>query len=345
MNEPLNPHKQPYLVPPPEKLEVIESIQDHIGEQLSLLSLPDEEKNWQPTDFLPDFSKDGWEKDLAELRESAQGLPDATLIALVGGMITEEALPNYSAAFNRFAGANDKTGVDDSPYAQWGRAWVAEENRHGDVLNKFLYLSGRVDMRAIERTIQHLLVNGFDLKQDGDPYKGFVYTSFQERATKISHSNIAKLTKKAGFKALYKLCQIISGDEARHEEGYKRFMDKIFEVDPNGAVLAFTEMMKRTITMPASRMLDGRDPNLFEHFEILAQKAGVYTAFDYADIIDHLIKRWKIATITGLNSEAAAGQEFLCGLSARYRKLAERIEKKVSNSPPVSFSWIFERAV
>jgi len=334
-----------YLSPPEEKLEVIDSIQDHIAQQLSLLSLPGQEKNWQPTDFLPDFSKDGWEKELEELRESAQGLPDETLVVLVGDMITEEALPNYSSAFNRFAGANDRTGVDDSPYSQWGRAWVAEENRHGDALNKFLYLTGRVDMRAIERTIQHLLVNGFDLHHDGDPYKGFVYTSFQERATKISHSNVAKLAQKAGFKGLHKLCQIISGDEARHEEGYKRFMDKIFEVDPNNAVLAFTEMMKRTITMPARLMMDDRDPDLFEHFELVAQRAGVYTAYDYADIIDHLIKRWKVETLSGLNSEAAEGQEYLCKLSQRYRKLADRVEKKIKEYRPVPFSWIFDRAV
>ncbi|MCA9417678.1 MAG: acyl-ACP desaturase [Candidatus Omnitrophica bacterium] len=337
--------ESPFLTPCQEKLEVIDSIQDHIGDQLSLLSLPGKEKNWQPTDFLPDLSKDGWEKEVEELRESARGLPDETLVVLVGDMITEEALPNYSAAFNRFAGANDKTGVDDSPYAQWGRAWVAEENRHGDVLNKFLYLTGRVDMRAIERTIQHLIVNGFNLQHDGDPYKGFVYTSFQERATKISHSNVAKLCQKAGFKSLHRMCQIISGDEARHEEGYKRFMDKIFEVDPNNAVLSFAEMMRRTITMPAKTMLDDKDPNLFEHFEMVAQRAGVYTALDYADIIDHLIKRWKLETLTGLNSEAAEGQDYLCKLSNRYRRLAERIEKKIKDYKPVPFSWIFDRAV
>jgi hypothetical protein len=27
------------------------------------------------------------------------------------------------------------------------RQWTGEENRHGDLLNKYLYLSGRVNMR------------------------------------------------------------------------------------------------------------------------------------------------------------------------------------------------------
>jgi acyl-[acyl-carrier-protein] desaturase len=35
--------------------------------------------------------------------------------------------------------------------------WTAEENRHGDLMNKYLWLTGRVDMRAVETTIQNLI--------------------------------------------------------------------------------------------------------------------------------------------------------------------------------------------
>lgn len=70
--------------------------------------------------------------------------------------------------------------------------------RHGDLLNRYLYLTGRVDMRSIEVTIQHLITNGFNPKIKKDPYKGFIYTSFQERATKVSHQNVARLANNAG---------------------------------------------------------------------------------------------------------------------------------------------------
>ncbi len=75
---------------------------------------------------------------------------------------------------------------------------LTNPHRHGDLLNRYLYLTGRVDMRSVEVTIQHLITNGFNPKIKKDPYKGFIYTSFQERATKISHQNVARLANTAG---------------------------------------------------------------------------------------------------------------------------------------------------
>ena len=69
---------------------------------------------------------------------------------------------------------------------RWNRQWTAEENRHGDLMNKYCYLSGRVNMKAVERTIQNLIGSGMDPKTENNPYLGFIYTSFQERATKVS---------------------------------------------------------------------------------------------------------------------------------------------------------------
>jgi hypothetical protein len=68
------------------------------------------------------------------------------------------------------------------PFSCTRRAWVAEENRHGDLMNKFCYLTGRVNMRAVEVTIQNLIGSGMDPKTENNPYLGFIYTSFQVRA-------------------------------------------------------------------------------------------------------------------------------------------------------------------
>lgn len=77
------------------------------------------------------------------LREASSLLPQEYLVVLVGDMVTEEALPSYMNMLNTLDETRDDTGAAATPWAQWTRAWTSEENRHGDVLNKYLYLSGR----------------------------------------------------------------------------------------------------------------------------------------------------------------------------------------------------------
>ena len=76
-------------------------------------------------------------------------------------MITEETLPTYHARINGTEIFHDQTGIDETPWA----IWSAEENRHGDLLNKYLYLSGRVDMKQVETTIQYLIAAGMVINE------------------------------------------------------------------------------------------------------------------------------------------------------------------------------------
>jgi acyl-[acyl-carrier-protein] desaturase len=196
-------------------------------------------------------------------------------------------------------------------------------------------------MRSIETTIHHLIKNGFNPQTEDDPYLGFVYTSFQEYATKISHRNVGVLAKRAGEDRLHKICGMIAGDEARHEKAYKLFMSKVFELDPAGAILAFAKMMKTKIAMPSMLMDDGKSRSLYEKFSLVAQKAGVYTTKDYAEIIAALVHEWQVEKLGMLSDAAAKAQDYLCGLSARYQKLAER----VSFTGSEKFSWIYDREI
>lgn len=107
-------------------------------------------------------------------------------------------------------------------------------------------------------------------------------------------------------------------------------------------------MMRKKITMPAHLMYDGQDPSLFEHFAAVAQRLEVYTADDYADILEYLIGRWRLEKIEqGLTSEGRCAQEFVCGLAPRIRKLQERADERAKKMKPrgVKFSWIFNKEV
>ena len=85
--------------------------------------------------------------------------------------------------------------------------------------------------------------SGFNPKIKKDPYKGFVYTSFQERATKISHQNVARLANSAGDGNLGLICSKIAGDESRHEKAYQAIFQEILKKDPEGGLKSFYELM------------------------------------------------------------------------------------------------------
>ena len=313
-------------------------MQSFVGDNLNFLGQVG--KSWQPTDYLPDLGAEDWREQLENFRKQSVQISDAVLVILVGDMVTEEALPSYAVSLNLIA--RDFEGTDPSPWAKWLRGWTAEENRHGDLLNAYLRLTGRVDMRAIELTINHLIANGFNPNAFPDPYNGLIYTSFQERATKISHGNAGKLVAQQGDSHLGSICKRIAGDESRHEAFYTKMMRHVFELDPEGAMLSFRQMMRSLIAMPGRLMYDGKDPDLFDHFAIVAQRAGVYTVHDYASIIDHLVKIWEVATrpVTG---KAAKAQEYLCRQAERYASYADEITESLKRQPQIAFSWIHDR--
>ena len=74
-----------------------------------------------------------------------------------------------------------------------------------------------MNMKAVDVTVQNLIGSGMDPKTENNPYLGFIYTSFQERATKISHGNTARHALEYGDDTLAKICGLIAADEGRHE--------------------------------------------------------------------------------------------------------------------------------
>lgn len=320
--------------------EVLRGLAGFVGEKLSLLAPVD--KAWQPTDFLPDLTADDWRDRLERFRGPATEIPDALLVVLVADMVTEEALPNYAVSLNLMA--EDHTGTDPGPWARWLRGWVSEENRHGDLLNAYLRLTGRVDMRAVEVTVHHLINAGFNPRAYPDLYGGLVYTAFQERATRISHDNVARLASAGGERTLGRICKRIAGDEARHEAFYTAAMGKVLDQDPDGGLRVIMSMLKRTIAMPGRQMYDGRDPDLFDHFAAVAQRLGVYTVEDYATIVDHLVLTWGLAG-RSVSGKAARAQDYICRHAERCRNLAPFVTEAAAKQPPIGFRWIFDRKV
>jgi acyl-[acyl-carrier-protein] desaturase len=323
----------------PTRLEVMTSLEGFVNDRIPELTMG-EEDYWQPADLLPDLSRPGALEEISELQAHARDLSDDLLVVLIGDMITEEALPSYSMWIQQLD-AFDRNGEPRNGWGNWLRKWTSEENRHGDLLNKYLYLSGRVNMREVEVTIQNLLTDGGDVGVGTDPYKTFTYTSFQEVATQISHNNVAVQARKAGDRLLARMCGTIAGDERRHARAYKLFFQKCLELDPSNALLAFHEMMKTKITMPAVYMRERGKVlgETFKKFSNVAERSGIYTPLDYTNILAELLAAWDIEHLKGLTDKAEAAQQYLCSLPERYRKVAERFAGR-NRAEDYSFSWL-----
>ncbi len=305
------------------RLEVMQFLEKNVDTFVDQYLIP-VEKIWQPTDFLPNSQSENFFEEVKELREIAKDLPYDFWVTLVGDTITEEALPTYESWLMDVEGIDQ---VEANGWSKWIRQWTGEENRHGDLLNKYLYLSGRVNMREVEMTTQHLINDGFDIGTGRDPYKNFVYTSFQELATYVSHNRVAQLAKTYGDNKLSKICKMIAGDEMRHHHAYSEFVNRIFQVDPSEMMLAFQYMMKQKIVMPAQFLRESGEKmsSAFEHFSDSAQRIGVYTASDYVDIMQKLIDKWEIDKISNLTDEAEKARDYLMKLPGRMAKISERL--------------------
>ena len=323
------------MVLPASRIEVMNFIglkmDEIIGEYLKPIDC-----NWQPSDFLPESDSENFLPDIKLLQEECKELPYDYMAVLIGDTITEEALPTYESWLMSVEGVDSTN--DPKGWAKWVRWWTAEENRHGDLLNKYLYLSGRVNMKQMETSTQYLIADGYDIGTGTDPYKNFVYTSFQELATNISHRRTASLSKQYGNKTLSKMCGVIAADELRHYKAYKSFVSKIFEIDPSEMMLAFEDMMRKKIVMPAHflRETGMKMGDTFAHFSDAAQRLGVYTTMDYIEIMEALIVDWKIENIGNITEQAEKARDYIVGLPARLRRLAER-----SKVPTLEyeFSW------
>ncbi|MDB5003223.1 MAG: desA1 [Mucilaginibacter sp.] len=291
---------------------------------------------WQPSDFLPDSTKDSFLSEVRDMRETAKGLSYDLMAVLIGDTITEEALPTYESWLTMVEGVSKN---EEGGWMKWTRQWTAEENRHGDLLNKYLYLSGRVNMRAMEVSTQYLIADGFDIGTGHDPYRNFIYTSFQELATNVSHRRVASQAKKDGDNQLSKICGVIAADEMRHAKAYKYFIEKIFEVDPNEAMLAFEDMMRKKIVMPAHflREVGLKIGQTFGHFTDAAQRLGIYTAVDYVDILKELITDWHIESIGELSESGEKARDYIVALPNRLLRIAERMKNPTLD---YKFSWI-----
>ena len=194
-------------------------------------------------------------------------------------------------------------------------------------------------MREFEKSTQFLIADGFNIETGHDPYRNFIYTSFQELATNISHRRVATLAKQQGDLLLSKMNGVIAADEMRHAKAYMAFIKKIMEFDVNEVLIAFEDMMRKKIVMPAHflRETGMKVGGLWGHFTDAAQRIGVYTAVDYATILKDLVEEWNLEHLGSLNEAGEKSRDYLVKLPDRLLRISERMPNPIHE---YEFKWI-----
>ena len=109
-------------------------------------------------------------------------------------------------------------------------------------------------------------------------------------------------------------------------------------MDPSEMMVAFEDMMRKKIIMPAMYMRElGNKVNSFANFSDAAQRLGVYTSIDYIEVMQGLLQDWKIENMRHLNDEAEKARDYLMSLPDRLTRIADRLR-----TPTIEhkFSWI-----
>jgi acyl-[acyl-carrier-protein] desaturase len=316
------------LQPDKETLARVEVLADLEGDVHDLMESHESKRIlWFPSELLapePDTDPDLHVKGL---RERARGISMPARVAICLNTLTEEGLPHFHRLLATYLGG-------DTFWAKWNNLWTAEEDRHGAILHDYTRDSQLLDNPIFERMQFEYLKAGFEPSWDKDPYRVFVYTSLQERATQVSHANTGKLASE--YEPLIgTVLSNVAKEEARHYVFYREIFKRVLERDPNRALQSAALIMP-SIEMPGVSMPHFRD------MADVIRRAGIYGPRDYIRIVEDLIKFWAIDKIEGLNEAGRMAQERIMAITARLERVADMMETR-SRAKTFTFAVAFNR--
>jgi acyl-[acyl-carrier-protein] desaturase len=286
---------------------------------------------WFPNDLnSADAGKDEVERELAEMREAARGLPDAVRVALALNLLTEEGLPHFHRLIATHLG-------NESPWSTWNNMWTAEEDRHGCVMRDYVRDARIFNMGALERMQYRYIESGFNPEWQQDPYRLLAYTSLQEKATQVAHANTGRSCA-AHEPRIQRILAHVAGDESRHYAFYRAAFGAILARDPNGALYSLLKVMP-ALAMP------GHSITNYDHMADVVRRAGIYGPRHYQKIVEELLEHWNIGGMTGLSDAGRECQDKLMKIPARLARMADYLDSKATGPRDFAFDFIDERVI
>lgn len=282
---------------------------------------------WFPSRLLAPPPETDPDRHVQDLRKRAEGISLPARIALALNLLTEEGLPHFHRVLAAYLGG-------DSFWSKWTNLWTAEEDRHGAVMHDYARDSRVLDIPVLEGMQFEYLRSGFDPVWDRDPYRLFVYTTLQERATQESHSNTGKLAGSVE-PVIGTVLTNVAQEEARHYSFYRTIFREVLLRDPNRGLASAAAVMP-SIDMPGASM-----PQFRAMADVL-RRAGIYGPRDYLAIVEEQIKFWAIEALDGLDEMGKRAQAKILQIPARLNRVAEVLETR-SRAKSFVFDVAFAR--
>ena len=266
-------------------------------------------KEWFPHDYIPyslgrDFDKEPWTPDQARLTGVAQ-------TAFEVNLLTEDNLPSYHRLISTMFSKGD------GAWKNWVHRWTAEEGRHAIVIRDYLVVTRNIDPVMLERGRMQTMLLGYERPMGA--LRGLAYTSFQELATRVSHQNTGKYSEDP---VADKIMLRVAQDENLHMVFYRDALAAALEVDPSAVVKAITNEVL-TFEMP------GAGISGFNRKAAKMADAGIYDLrIHHDDILQPLLRYWKVFERTDLDPEAEHERERLARFMEKLDTSARKFEER-----------------
>lgn len=259
---------------------------------------------WNFYDYMP------WERGADS--EKGIALPQPLVTAIETSMLTELNLPWYTT----YLADMFRDGL--SPLQEFIHDWVSEEEQHSTALETYLVLNGSVETNKLASLKKEMLVSGWDSTL-AHPVAVMAYTSIQELATVVFYRNIA-VTARAYDPTLEKLLIRLANDESLHYAFYNQAIDAHLELDPD--LIVYIAPVIKSFKMPGAVLKD------FDERMKIIEGAG-YGADEYLDqVLEKLLIRWKIASLTPKTQAGRAAREDILTYVAKLKRINERMKRR-----------------
>ena len=208
----------------------------------------------------------------------------------------------------------------DGAWGTWVHRWTAEEGRHGIAIRDYLLATRAVDPVALERARMTHMAAGFtNAYADDTALHGIAYVSFQELATRVSHRNTGRFS---GDPICEQLLARVAADENLHMVFYRNLLAAAFELAPNDAMRAVTDVV-------TSFQMPGHGIENFARKSVQIAMAGIYDLrIHHDEVVTPILRNLKALETTGLADDGEKARDELVAFLAELDRQATRFTEK-----------------